>query len=55
MTHCSAVRPRLAAFGLVVLATLAGSPAPAHAQVDTMTIDMGVFGGAPTYRASGFI
>src|ERR1043166_4090621 len=40
---------------LVVFGVLARSPAPAHAQVDTMTIDMGLFGGGPTYRASGFI
>jgi len=38
---------------IVAFAVLARSPA--HAQVDTMTIDMGLFGGAPTYRASGFI
>ena len=55
MTLGNAVRPRLAVYGLVVLAALAGAPAPAHAQVDTMTVDMGVFGGAPSYRASGFI
>src|ERR1044071_8474579 len=40
---------------LVAFGVLARSPTPAHAQVDTMTIDMGLFGGAPTYRASGFI
>jgi hypothetical protein len=40
---------------LVTFAFLTHAPAPAHAQVDTMTIDMGLFGGAPTYRASGFI
>ena len=40
---------------LLAFGFLARSPAPAHAQVDTMTIDMGLFGGAPTYRASGFI
>ena len=52
------LRPRvspLVAAALVALAVIAGSPAPADAQVDTMTIDMGLSGGAPTYRASGFI
>ncbi|HEX3765578.1 MAG TPA: hypothetical protein VHW23_43080 [Kofleriaceae bacterium] len=49
------LRSSLVAGVLVALATLTRSPAPAHAQVDTMTIDMGTFGGAPTYRASGFI
>jgi len=49
------LRSSLAVCGLVTFAVLVRSPAPAHAQVDTMTIDMGLFGGAPTYRASGFI
>ena len=40
---------------LVAFGVLARSPTPAFAQVDTMTIDMGLSGGAPTYRASGFI
>ena len=40
---------------LLACGMLARSPTPAYAQVDTMTIDMGLFGGAPTYRASGFI
>src|ERR1041384_2504147 len=48
-------RPCLITSVLVVFGVLASSPAPAAAQVDTMTVDMGLFGGAPTYRASGFI
>src|SRR5260221_13521366 len=40
---------------LLAFGFLAAAAAPAHAQVDTMTIDMGLSGGAPTYRASGFI
>jgi hypothetical protein len=49
------LRSSLAVSTLVTFAFLAHAPATAHAQVDTMTIDMGLFGGAPTYRASGFI
>jgi len=49
------LRSSLAAGVLAACAVLTRSPAPAHAQVDTMTIDMGTFGGGPTYRASGFI
>ncbi|HEX3479185.1 MAG TPA: hypothetical protein VHT91_29375, partial [Kofleriaceae bacterium] len=49
------IRSSLFAGGVVALAVLTWSAAPADAQVDTMTIDMGTFGGAPTYRASGFI
>src|SRR5262249_8953728 len=41
--------------GVLVAFGVLARPAPAHAQADTMTIDMGLFGGAPTYRASGFI
>jgi len=48
-------RSSIAVGALVTLGFLTSAPAPAHAQVDTMTIDMGLFGGAPTYRASGFI
>jgi hypothetical protein len=45
----------------LVLCALAGLALPAlpggqaHAAVDGMTINMAVSGGAPTYRASGFI
>jgi hypothetical protein len=49
------LRSSLTVFWIVTFAVLVRWSAPAHAQVDTMTIDMGLFGGAPTYRASGFI
>jgi len=53
--HAIARRTSLAIGMLAVFVVLGHAPAPAHAQVDTMTVDMGLFGGAPTYRASGFI
>ena len=52
--HAVKLRSSLVAAVLVAGAVLA-RPAPVRAQVDTMTVDMGLFGGAPTYRASGFI
>jgi len=60
MTTRHAVRrqsslPMAAVGALVTLAVLIHAPVRAQAQVDTMTIDMGLFGGTPTYRASGFI
>src|ERR1041385_5040805 len=53
--HARTRRASLAIGTLAMFVVLCRAPAPAHAQVDTMTIDMGLFGGAPTYRASGFI
>lgn len=53
------IRARMVSY--LVLCALAGLALPAvpggqaHAAVDGMTINMAVSGGAPTYRASGFI
>src|SRR4051812_15602209 len=52
--HTVKLRSSLIA-GVLVASGVLARPAPAHAQADTMTVDMGLFGGAPTYRASGFI
>jgi hypothetical protein len=53
--HAMTRRASLVIGTLAMFVALCRAPATAHAQVDKMTIDMGVFGGAPTYRASGFI
>src|SRR6202521_948635 len=37
------------------LQSITRSIVPAYAAADSVTIDMSNFGGAPTYRASGFI
>jgi hypothetical protein len=49
------VRSVLAVSALTGLALLAQPMGSASAAVDGMTINMGVHGGSPTYRASGFI
>jgi hypothetical protein len=36
-------------------AALAGPAGPAYAAVDSMTVNFSLFGGTPTYRASGFL
>jgi hypothetical protein len=49
------VRTYLALVCLVTIALLVQPTGPAFAAADTMTVNMALFGGAPTYRASGFI
>jgi len=51
------LRTALTAVALTVATTvaLAGPAGPAYAAVDSMTINMSLFGGTPTYRASGFL
>ena len=48
-------RTYLALAALTALALVVAPTGPAFAAVDTMTVNMALFGGAPTYRASGFI
>jgi hypothetical protein len=48
-------RASLAIGVLVLAAVFAQQARPAYAASDTMTVDMALYGGAPTYRASGFI
>ena len=48
-------RTYLALAALITLALLVQPSGPAFAAADTMTVNMALFGGTPTYRASGFI
>jgi hypothetical protein len=48
-------RSYLALIALISLALIATPAGPAQAAVDGMTVNMSLYGGAPTYRASGFI
>jgi len=49
------VRSYLALVALISIALVAQPAGSAQAAVDGMTINMGLYGGTPTYRASGFI
>jgi hypothetical protein len=56
LTRMSAkLRSYLALIALIALALVAQPAGPAQAAVDGMTVNMALYGGTPTYRASGFI